>query len=236
MRALGGLFIGIGCVLALIAVVWGRSGYYLSQAPVLVLLAIGGLICLGIGAGILRYQKAGFVSSADTRAALTERAFATPAAAVVTPEAAPLVATSVVAPLVASSATASSAPVAAPETSDTLDEATRDRPPRTTDWVLVLPDATVLPIADALVIGRQPVSSDGGPTAAVPSPEVSKSHARFSIVEGQLRVRDLDTTNGTVIVHPDDSEERAASFDETPLLNGDRLEIGSYSLEVEHRP
>ncbi|MCU1529679.1 MAG: hypothetical protein JWP75_3442, partial [Frondihabitans sp.] len=173
MRALGGLFIGIGCVLALIAAVWGRSGYYLSQAPILFMLAIGGLICLGIGAGILRYQKARFVSSADARAAITERAFKAPTA-IVTPEAASLVATPAVAPLVASTA-ALPAVVAAPatletpdspdspNTFDSLEEETRDRPPRTTDWVLVLPDATVLPIADALVIGRQPVSSDGGP-------------------------------------------------------------------------
>ncbi|MCU1529602.1 MAG: hypothetical protein JWP75_3365, partial [Frondihabitans sp.] len=165
MRALGGLFIGIGCVLALIASVWGHNGYYLSQAPILLMLAIGALICLGIGAAILRYQKAGFASSADARAAITERAFRAPAAAIVAPEVAPLVATPIVAPLAASAA-ASPALVAAPDSPDspdTVDEETRDRPPRTTDWVLVLPDATVLPIADALVIGRQPVSSDGGP-------------------------------------------------------------------------
>ena len=241
MRAIGGLFIGVGGVLALIAVIWGRSGYYLSEAPILLGLAVSSLICLGIGAGALRYQKGGFDSSADTRATLADRAFAIPSKTVVSPGAPPLVATPAGSPPAASIAPESIAPestaaVEAPEAWGTLDEVTRDRPPRTSDWVLVLPDATVLPIADALVIGRQPVSNDLGPTAAVPSAEVSKSHARFSIVEGQLLVRDLETTNGIVIVHPDNTEERASSFDETPLHNGDRLEIGSYSLEVERRP
>ena len=236
MRAIGGLFIGVGCVLALIAVIWGRSGYYLSEAPILLGLAVSSLICLGIGAGALRYQKGGFDSSADTRATLADRAFAIPPKTVVSPGAPLLVATPAGSPPAASIAPESPAAFAAPEAWGTLDEVTRDRPPRTSDWVLVLPDATVLPIADALVIGRQPVSNDLGPTAAVPSAEVSKSHARFSIVEGQLLVRDLETTNGIVIVHPDNTEERASSFDETPLHNGDRLEIGSYSLEVERRP
>ena len=236
MRAIGGLFIGVGGVLALIAVIWGRSGYYLSEAPILLGLAVSSLICLGIGAGALRYQKGGFDSSADTRATLADRAFAIPSKTVVSPGAPPLVATPAGSPPAASIARESTAAVEAPEAWGTLDEVTRDRPPRTSDWVLVLPDATVLPIADALVIGRQPVSNDLGPTAAVPSAEVSKSHARFSIVEGQLLVRDLETTNGIVIVHPDNTEERASSFDETPLHNGDRLEIGSYSLEVERRP
>lgn len=236
MRAIGGLFIGVGCVLALIAVIWGRSGYYLSEAPILLGLAVSSLICLGIGAGALRYQKGGFDSSADTRATLADRAFAIPSKTVVSPGAPLLVATPAGSPPAASIAPESTAAVEAPEAWGTLDEVTRDRPPRTSDWVLVLPDATVLPIADALVIGRQPVSNDLGPTAAVPSAEVSKSHARFSIVEGQLLVRDLETTNGIVIVHPDNTEERASSFDETPLHNGDRLEIGSYSLEVERRP
>ena len=236
MRAIGGLFIGVGCVLALIAVIWGRSGYYLSEAPILLGLAVSSLICLGIGAGALRYQKGGFDSSADTRATLADRAFAIPSKTFVSPGAPPLVAIPAGSPPAASIAPESPAAFAAPEAWGTLDEVTRDRPPRTSDWVLVLPDATVLPIADALVIGRQPVSNDLGPTAAVPSAEVSKSHARFSIVEGQLLVRDLETTNGIVIVHPDNTEERASSFDETPLHNGDRLEIGSYSLEVERRP
>ncbi|MET4705799.1 hypothetical protein ABIB54_003305 [Frigoribacterium sp. UYMn621] len=236
MRAIGGLFIGVGCVLALIAVIWGRSGYYLSEAPILLGLAVSSLICLGVGAGALRYQKAGFDSNTDARATLADRAFAIPSKTVVSQGAPPLVATPAGSPPAASVAPELTAAVEATEGWETVDEVTRDRPPRTSDWVLVLPDATVLPIADALIIGRQPVSHDLGPTAAVPSAEVSKSHARFSIVAGQLRVRDLETTNGTVIVHPDNTEERASSFDETPLHSGDRLEIGSYSLGVERRP
>ena len=101
--------------------------------------------------------------------------------------------------------------------------------------MLLLPDHTEIPVADALVVGRQPVSSDGGPTAAVPSPEVSKSHVRFRVVDGQLRVRDLDTTNGTIIVHGDETEEHASAVAETVIDDGDRLEIGSYAMRVQRR-
>jgi hypothetical protein len=234
MRALGGLFLVVGLVLAVIAGAWGRSGFYVSQAPILFVLAVGALICLGAGAAMLRYRRSGFDSGTRAQATLTDRVLAH---AATDPASAPPVA-------VPASAAADPSPVdpapvarlasiAAPPA--TVDEATRDRSPRVGDWVLILPDATVLPITDGLVIGRQPVSSDGESAAAVPSLEVSKSHARFGIVQGQLRVRDLDTTNGTVVVHPDGSEESVSPRSETPLGRGDRLEIGSYALQVELR-
>jgi pSer/pThr/pTyr-binding forkhead associated (FHA) protein len=52
---------------------------------------------------------------------------------------------------------------------------------------------------------------------------------------GSLGVRDLDSTNGTIVVHPDETEERVSSLAETALAPGDRLEIGSYALEVQLR-
>ncbi len=215
MRALGGLFIAVGVLLAIIAGAWGRSGFYVSQAPILGVLGIAALICLGIGLGMLRYQKTSIPSAQDARSSIAARAFsAAPPARERAPSSAAII------------------PVAIPPIISEVDEATRDRPPRTTEWVLLLPDHSEIPVADALVIGRQPVSSDGGPTAAVPSPEVSKSHARFHVVGGQLRVRDLDTTNGTVIVHCDDTEERASAISETVIDDGDRLEIGSYAMRV----
>jgi pSer/pThr/pTyr-binding forkhead associated (FHA) protein len=55
------------------------------------------------------------------------------------------------------------------------------------------------------------------------------------VVGGQLRVRDLDTTNGTIIVHCDDTEERASAITETVIDDGDRLEIGSYAIQVKRR-
>lgn len=235
MRGVGALFIVAGAVLALIAGVWGRSGYYVSQAPVLGALAVGALICLGIGAGLLRYQKTSIVSAREAKDSFPERAFARPPtpAAVSASDSVPVPTLPASPPLLPEPPTDSSTP---PIDVSIPDEITRDRPPRTTEWLLLLPDGTSLAIADALVVGRQPVSSDGGPTAAVPSAEVSKSHARFSIAGGELRVRDLDTTNGTVIVHHNDTEERASSVAEMVLVPGDRLEIGSYVLVVERRP
>ena len=231
MRAAGALLIGLGAVFALIAAVWGRGGYYPSQAPILFLLAVGALICLGAGAAMLRYQKSGFTAGSHSLSTVAQRAFAAPAP-VVQPEAAPEVAAagSVVPPIIVPPIVVQ--PIARP---DAIDEKTRDRALPTSDWVLLLPDGTTLPVADALVIGRQPVSSDGGPTAAVPSAQVSKSQARFRISDGQLGVRDLDSTNGTVIVRLDETEERVSSVAETMIQPGDRLEIGSYVLEVQRR-
>ena len=230
MRVLGGGLVGVGALLAIIVSAWGRSGFYASQAPVLGFLALAALASLGIGLGMLRYRKSSMPSAQDARSSIAARAFAPapPARLVGAPAAAP--------PPPAAPPEAG-APIA-PATSVTseLDEATRDRPARTTAWVLLLPDHTEIPIADALVVGRQPVSSDGGPTAAVPSPEVSKSHVRFRVVDGQLRVRDLDTTNGTVIVHGDETEEQASTVAETVIDDGDRLEIGSYAMRVQQRP
>lgn len=228
MRALGGLLVGVGVLLAIIASAWGRSGFYVSQAPILGVLALVALASLGIGLGMLRYQKSSMPTAQDARSSIAARAFApSPPARLVGAPAAP---PSPAAP------PAAAAPIA-PATSVTseLDEATRDRPARTTAWVLLLPDHTEIPVADALVVGRQPVSSDGGPTAAVPSPEVSKSHVRFRVVDGQLRVRDLDTTNGTIIVHGDETEEHASAVAETVIDDGDRLEIGSYAMRVQRR-
>ncbi len=229
MRALGGLLVGIGLLLGIIASVWGRSGYYDSQAPILLALALVALACLGAGLGMLRYRTTSMPTAQDARSSLAARAFAAAAAAPSVPAAPVALAAPVAAPLPAAE------PLVAPAT-DELDDVTRDRPARTTEWVLQLPDRTEIAIADALIVGRQPLSSDGGPTAAVPSPEVSKSHARFRVVGDQLMVRDLDSTNGTVIVHRDDSEEPASSLTETVICDGDRLEIGSYSMQVWHRP
>ena len=224
MRALGGLLLVVGLVLAVIAGAWGRGGFYASQAPILFVLAVGALICLGAGAAMLRYRPSSFDSGTRAQAALTDRALGRSTAVAARP---PSIAPPAPEPV------ASLDPVTAAP--DAIDEATRDRSPRAGDWVLILPDASVLPITDGLIIGRQPVSSDGESAAAVPSLEVSKSHARFGIVHGQLRVRDLDTTNGTVVVHPDGSEESVSPKSETPLGRGDRLEIGSYALEVQQR-
>lgn len=226
MRALGGLLLAVGLVLAVIAGAWGRSGFYVEQAPALLALGVAALICLGAGAAMLRYRKPGFASGSATASTAADRALGR---ATLMPSPPQVPAVSAV-PTVAVPAIV---PQPRESTGDAVDEKTRDRMPCAGDWVLALPDATVLPISDGLVIGRQPVSADGGPAAAVPSPEVSKSHARFRIVDGRLGVRDLDSTNGTVIVHPDDTEERVSPVAETPLGPGDRLEIGSYVLEVQ---
>lgn len=213
MKAIGGVVIGIGTVLILIAAVWGRSGYYLSEAPILLLLALGGLACAGIGLALYR---------------------STPSNSSVEPEASESVATRALAALQKAPA-AVVLPLGQEFVPEMIDERTRERPDPTSQWVLVLPDDSTLPITDALVIGRQPVSHDGGGIAELPSDQVSRSHARFSLRGELLSVRDLSSTNGTVIVHPDGNEESADSMTDSFLGVTDRLELGSYVMRVERR-
>jgi len=213
MKAIGGVVIGVGTVLVLIAAVWGRSGYYLSEAPILLLLALGGLACVGIGLALYR---------------------STPSNSTVEPEASESVATRAFAALQKAPATVV-LPLGQEFVPKMLDETTLERPDRTSQWVLVLPDASTLAITDALVIGRQPVSEDGGAIAELPSDQVSRSHARFSLRGELLTVRDLGSTNGTVIVRTDGSEESADSMADSLLGVTDRLELGSYVMRVERR-
>lgn len=213
MKAIGGVVIGIGTVLILIAAIWGRSGYYLSEAPILLLLALGGLACAGIGLALYR---------------------STPSNSSVEPEASESVATRALAALQKAPA-AVVLPLGQEFVPEMIDERTRERPDPTSQWVLVLPDDSTLPITDALVIGRQPVSHDGGAIAELPSDQVSRSHARFSLRGELLSVRDLSSTNGTVIVHPDGNEESAGSMTDSLLGVTDRLELGSYVMRVERR-
>ncbi len=60
---------------------------------------------------------------------------------------------------------------------------------------------------------------------------MSKSHAVFEVVSGDLFVRDLGSTNGVVIIGSDDSETKVSS-ERAKVLSGDEVELGSYAITV----
>jgi hypothetical protein len=211
MKAIGGVVIGVGTVLVLIAAVWGRSGYYLSEAPILLLLALGGLACVGIGLALYR---------------------STPSNSTVEPEASESVATRALAAHMMYPA-AVLPPHGQRFAQENVDETTRDRPIRR-NWQLVLPDGVVINILGGVVVGRRPVSTSGEATLVLASDQVSAAHAQFSLQSGRLFVRDLGSTNGTVLVRADGAET-AAGAEPIPVDVDDRLELGTFVVRIAQR-
>lgn len=80
-------------------------------------------------------------------------------------------------------------------------------------WVLELPDGTVLPLADDVVIGRKPDSIDGSATLEVPdrTRTLSKSHARLVREGERWTIEDLGSTNGLVLINEDGSESELSA-------------------------
>ena len=206
MRVAGGILLAVGVILAFIVGAWGRSGFYPSQAPIILVLGLLTLGFLGAGLGMLRYRGSQFGSGTTVSRSLDARAFMT------APVAAP-----------------ASAPAADPLTS-AVDDATHDRPVRVR-WQLELPSGVRVPVVDGLVVGRRPASAHGGPTAVLASDEVSASHARFTLDGDRLLVSDLGSTNGTVVVRPDGSE-REAGTEPVEVQRGDQLELGTFVVRV----
>ena len=76
------------------------------------------------------------------------------------------------------------------------------------DWVLELPDGSVLPLQADTIVGRRPVSTDGTHALAVPDSTrtLSKNHARLSFDGSEWTIEDLGSTNGLVLIHDDGRE------------------------------
>jgi len=87
------------------------------------------------------------------------------------------------------------------------------------------------------VVGRHPSTADA--PGAVPlavadaSGRVSRSHVLLEPGDRALWVRDLASTNGSVVVRPDGTEVDVASAGRTRLDVGDELEVGGVVLLVE---
>ncbi len=81
-------------------------------------------------------------------------------------------------------------------------------PPPAAHFVLRVEPGGELPLDRPIVLGRSPKASahPGARIAAVPSPrkEVSGTHLEVRLEGSELVVRDLDSTNGTVVRTPDD--------------------------------
>lgn len=114
------------------------------------------------------------------------------------------------------------------------------RPPGVkSPWALHLPDGTELDLGTPVVIGRRPWKSaitETGSTVHVvaPSPnrEISGAHVEFSVVEGVVQARDLDSTNGTVIQTDDRPPRLLHGGRSTTVVSGDILDLGEFFCVV----
>lgn len=100
-------------------------------------------------------------------------------------------------------------------------------------------ERTVLTLDRDAVIGRRPRAArpDGTPRLlTVPSPAqgLSRSHLAVHLVDGQVRISDLGTLNGTVL-HPRGGESRTLrAREQVVLADGDRLVLGG-EVELTYR-
>lgn len=108
--------------------------------------------------------------------------------------------------------------------------------------VLTLPDGSELEPSTPVVVGRRPWRTTPEETTTfyvvAPSPrrEISGIHLEVALVEGELRARDLDSTNGTLVLTPARPPRLLHEGRTTALQPGDILDLGEdYRIAVAAR-
>ncbi len=97
----------------------------------------------------------------------------------------------------------------------------------------MLVDATAV-----LFLGRAPVAPPGSPGArvlAVPDPEksISKTHAMLELELGELRVHDLNSTNGVWVTPAGGEAIEVEPGEPVTIPAGAELELGDVVIRVE---
>ncbi|MBX3099317.1 MAG: FHA domain-containing protein [Salinibacterium sp.] len=109
-------------------------------------------------------------------------------------------------------------------------------------WVLRLPDGNELEAEGTIVIGRKSWESAIDESlikhVSAPSPkrQISGSHLELALVDGELVARDLDSTNGTIVLTPEHPPRLLHGGSTTSLQAGDILDIGeSFRIVVSNK-
>lgn len=106
-----------------------------------------------------------------------------------------------------------------------------------TRWVLELPDGSEVEADGTIIIGRdqweEPGEGDVIRHVAVESPmkQISGDHLELALVGAELVARDLDSTNGTIVITPEQPPRLLHNGDTTALQAGDILDLGE-SLRI----
>ena len=101
-------------------------------------------------------------------------------------------------------------------------------------FVLRLPGPRTVPLSGATVVGRAP-RPEAHPDATVqrllsPNKEVSGTHAELVLRGDTLLVRDLDSTNGTIVCAPGGEPTVLRGGDAVPLPLGGTVDFGDGNL------
>jgi len=109
-------------------------------------------------------------------------------------------------------------------------------------WILRLPDGNELDAEGTIVIGRKSwepeVDEELIKHVSVPSPkrQISGSHLELALVNGELVARDLDSTNGTIVLTPERPPRLLHGGRTTSLQTGDILDLGeSFRIVVSNK-
>lgn len=109
-------------------------------------------------------------------------------------------------------------------------------------WILRLPDGNELDADGTIVIGRKSWEGDVDEQfikhVSVPSPkrQISGSHLELALVDGELVARDLDSTNGTIVLTPERPPRLLHGGRTTSLQTGDILDLGeSFRIVVSNK-
>ncbi|MEO8527517.1 MAG: FHA domain-containing protein [Pseudolysinimonas sp.] len=113
-------------------------------------------------------------------------------------------------------------------------------PPRVpqSTWVLVTPSGTRERITGTVVVGRQPAKTAfKGSTATLkladPDGQISKSHAVFEVDAQGLWVRDLESTNGVVVIAPNGEETTVTGDVRVAVTKGAEVELGGFVVTID---
>lgn len=105
-------------------------------------------------------------------------------------------------------------------------------PRNKTDWVLVLPDGSRLPLEKDTIVGRKPEAVEGATALIVPDATrtLSKSHARLRYDGNSWTIEDLASTNGVVLISPDGTQTTVSVGAQVPATQ--RMLIGTLEVQL----
>ncbi|WP_062385142.1 RDD family protein [Demequina iriomotensis] len=101
--------------------------------------------------------------------------------------------------------------------------------------VVVWDDGTRVPLEGPVRFGRNPDPEPGVSAVAVAdgTRSLSKTHLELVLESGTVTVRDLHSTNGTLVRHASGAEERVAPGIAVRLAPGDEVVMGDRRLRIE---
>lgn len=120
----------------------------------------------------------------------------------------------------------------------TVDIASLRGAPPEPSWFVRLPDGNELDARAPIVIGRRPWPADIEQTSTVhvaassPDRQISGSHLELAVVGDVLYARDLDSTNGTIVLTPARAPRLLHEGQTVTLRDGDALDVGENYVVV----